>query len=55
MIPDAIHMRTSKHKINVKRDKDIIGRTAGLWKKMKETGIEYERRLRSEWRKREIK
>ena len=43
------------HRIHVvKLSKEIIRDAAGLWKGMKETGLEYERKLRKEWRKREI-
>ena len=44
-----------KHRIHlVKISKDVIREAAGLWVGMKETGLVYERRLRKEWRKREI-
>jgi AbrB family looped-hinge helix DNA binding protein len=36
----------------VKFDKATIRATAGLWKGMKETGVEYQRRLRKGWSKR---
>jgi AbrB family looped-hinge helix DNA binding protein len=36
----------------VKADDDIISKTAGLWAGMKETGAEYQARLRKEWAKR---
>ena len=39
----------------IKMDKDIIKETAGLWKYLKETGLEYERRLRKGWSKRRIR
>ena len=35
-----------------KSTKDIIGETAGIWKSMKETGVEYENRMRKGWSKR---
>ena len=35
-----------------KIDEDIIAKTAGLWKGMKETGVEYVRRMRAGWKKR---
>jgi len=35
-----------------KINKKIISDVAGLWDDMKETGIEYERRLRKKWKKR---
>jgi AbrB family looped-hinge helix DNA binding protein len=42
------------HRIHVmKYDKDIISKTAGLWNGMKETGVEYVRRIRKEWEPRE--
>ena len=39
----------------VKREDDVIERTKGLWSGMKETGIEYTRRLRKGWGKRRMK
>ena len=36
-----------------KADEDIIFKTAGIWKDMKETGEEYQKRIRKEWKKRE--
>ncbi len=36
----------------VKSDEDIIKRTAGIWKDMKETGVEYQRKIRKESEKR---
>mgnify|MGYP001558500504 CR=1 FL=1 len=39
----------------LKMDKNIIRETAGLWAGIKETGLEYERRLRKEWAKRQAK
>jgi len=37
----------------VKMDKNIISSAAGLWTNFKESGIDYERKLRKEWKKRE--
>ena len=52
---EVIFIVEGDHRIHlVKHDKDIIKRTAGLWKGMKETGVEYVRRLRKEWRTREM-
>ncbi len=36
----------------IKAKKDIIKATAGLWKDMKESGAEYQTRIRSGWKKR---
>ena len=36
----------------VKLDKNILKEAAGLWSKTKETGVEYERRIRSSWKTR---
>ncbi len=36
----------------VKLDKKIVRETAGIWSELKETGVEYERRLRRGWHKR---
>ncbi|MBI4154768.1 hypothetical protein HY498_01640 [Candidatus Woesearchaeota archaeon] len=33
-------------------DKDLIKKTAGIWKGMNETGIDYENRVRLGWKKR---
>ena len=38
----------------IKIDKAIIKKAAGLWNTEKETGLEYERRLRKGWNKRSI-
>ncbi|MBS3082093.1 AbrB/MazE/SpoVT family DNA-binding domain-containing protein [Candidatus Pacearchaeota archaeon] len=35
-----------------KLNDDIISRTAGIWKDMKETGEEYQRRIRKGWSRR---
>ncbi len=35
-----------------KMEKDPVMAAAGIWKGMKETGVEYERRIRKGWRKR---
>lgn len=41
------------NKINlVKKDKNTINEAAGLWEGIKETGIEYENKLRKGWSKR---
>ena len=40
-------------KVNImKVEDDIIKKTAGIWKDMKETGAEYQRRIRKESEKR---
>jgi len=36
----------------IKIDKNIVKEAAGLWAGIKETGIEYETRLRKRWAKR---
>lgn len=38
----------------VKVSKDVIKEAAGLWSGLKETGVEYERRLRKGWKKRHL-
>ncbi len=38
----------------IKANKDVIRSAAGLWAETKETGLEYESRLRKGWRKRKI-
>ena len=36
----------------VKLDKNVINDAAGLWPNIKETGLEYERRVRNNWKTR---
>ncbi|MEK6861664.1 MAG: AbrB/MazE/SpoVT family DNA-binding domain-containing protein [Nanoarchaeota archaeon] len=36
----------------VKIDKNIVREAAGLWRGLKETGLEYKKRLRKGWSKR---
>ena len=36
----------------VKMDKDVIKAAAGLWTESKETGLEYENKIRKGWSKR---
>lgn len=36
-----------------KVDKDPVLAAAGIWKGMKETGAEYQKRMRSQWKKRQ--
>ena len=36
----------------VKADKNVITEAAGLWSEEKETGLEYERRIRTGWKNR---
>ncbi len=38
----------------VKVGKDAINEAAGLWAGLKETGVEYERRLRKGWARRNV-
>ena len=38
----------------VKIDKNVVKEAVGLWAGMKETGLDYERRLRKEWSKRRV-
>lgn len=53
---DRVLFLVEQDKIIVKKlDEDIIKKTAGLWSGMKETGVQYTRRLRKEWVKREAR
>ncbi len=36
----------------VKMEKDVLKSAAGLWSKTKETGLEYEKKIRENWKKR---
>lgn len=38
----------------IKKDKDVIHATAGLWEGSKESGVAYERRVRKGWQKRKV-
>jgi len=50
---DEIMFIVDGDKVNFMKAKDdIIKRTAGIWKDMKETGTEYQRRIRKGWSKR---
>ncbi len=50
---DEVIFTVSDNKAVVtKSTRDIIKETAGIWKDMKETGIEYEKRIRKGWSKR---
>lgn len=52
-IGDKLIFIEKEKRIEIKKiEEDIFRKTAGLWKNFKETGIEYERRLRKEWEKR---
>ncbi len=54
-IGDKVLFITENDRIEiVKLDKNIIKNAAGLWSDIKETGQEYEKRLRKEWEKREF-
>jgi AbrB family looped-hinge helix DNA binding protein len=54
-IGDRVVFVVENHKVHLaKVDDDIIRKTAGLWPGMKETGVEYVRRIRKEWRRREV-
>ncbi len=50
---DEVIFTVSDNKAMItKSTRDIIKETAGIWKDMKETGIEYENRIRKGWSKR---
>lgn len=50
---DEVIFTIIDNKVTVnKSTKDIIKETAGIWKGMKETGEEYQRRIRKEWKHR---
>ena len=50
---DEIMFHVDGNKVSfVKVDDDIIRRTAGLWKDTKESGVEFQRRIRKESEKR---
>lgn len=52
-VGDTVLFVVEGNRINLmKREKTIIRETAGLWSAMKETGLEYERRVRKPWQKR---
>jgi len=43
---DALVVSTEENRIVLRRREDILKETAGLWKGMKETGLQYQRRMR---------
>ena len=49
---DVIFTVIDKKIMITKSTRDIIKETAGIWKDVKETGEEYQRRIRREWRSR---
>lgn len=50
---DDVMFIVEDDKINImKVEDDIIKRTAGIWKDMRETGVEYQRRIRKGWSRR---
>ncbi len=50
---DEVMFIVEDDKVNImKVEDDIIKKTAGIWKDMKETGAEYQRRIRKESEKR---
>ena len=40
----------SQKQLYMKTKKDIIKEAAGTWSDLKETGVEYERRMRNGWK-----
>ncbi|HLF54408.1 MAG TPA: AbrB/MazE/SpoVT family DNA-binding domain-containing protein [Candidatus Nanoarchaeia archaeon] len=52
-VGDKVLFVVEKDRVDlVKMDKGIIDAAAGLWKDAKETGLEYEKRVRKQWKKR---
>ncbi len=50
---DEIIFTVTDNKATItKSTRDIIKETAGIWKDMKETGVEYENRMRKGWSRR---
>ncbi len=50
---DEIMFSIEDNRVNImKVEDDIINRTAGIWKDMKETGAEYQRKIRKSWSRR---
>ena len=53
---DDVFFNIEKGKIFLQRaDKDPIMAAAGIWKGLKETGVQYQKRVRGEWKKRQQK
>ncbi|MBI4451666.1 AbrB/MazE/SpoVT family DNA-binding domain-containing protein [Candidatus Woesearchaeota archaeon] len=53
-VGDSVLFAVEGKKVDlVKVDRSIARETAGLWSGMKETGVEFQKRLRLEWRKRQ--
>jgi len=50
---DSVMFTIENNKVQLmKAEKDCVKAAAGVWKKTKESGIVYERRIRDEWLKR---
>ena len=50
---DEVIFTVSDNKATItKSTRDIIKETAGIWKDIKDTGVEYENRIRKGWSKR---
>ena len=52
-VGDSVFFVVNEDRIGIiKMNKNIINDAAGLWSDMKETGLEYEKKIRKEWKKR---
>lgn len=50
---DSVIFTINGNKVNlIKAKKEIITATAGLWPSIKESSLDYERRIRKGWKKR---
>ncbi|MAF35207.1 AbrB family transcriptional regulator [Candidatus Woesearchaeota archaeon] len=48
-IGDELVFTTVDDELVISKADDVLEKAAGLWKGMKETGVEYENRLRKGW------
>lgn len=49
LVREAVDLYLKKHDRKPESWKDLVRRTAGLWKHKNIDGLEYERKLREEW------
>ena len=51
LVREAVDLYLKKHDRKQESWKELVQRTAGLWKNKNIDGLEYERKLRKEWKR----
>jgi len=49
---DEMMLTVENDAIRIRRRQEVLNATAGLWKGMNETGLQYQRRMRKQWKNR---